>query len=376
MQYSILLTLLVSLPFRPNHVLAFPQYGSLAGLSSRQLAEILPTLQARTDIIPPPGPMNDTSTKLVNDKEHPYIPPGPDDIRGPCPAMNTLANHGYIPRNGIARPSQIVAGVQEAFNMGNDLAKAQVYGNHILNGNLITDLLSIGRKTSLTGPDPPSFSVGGLNKHNTFEGDASVSRADFYFGDNHSYNETVFEEFIRASRKSVDGRFDSKVLLDLRYQRFKDSIATNPTFNYLTNRYFAAYQEGVFTYMLFVDGLSKYPRRLDMDAARSFFQFGKMPDGFHRANQPLSSLENAQLVDELVNAHPNITTGQNNGTVNSFTAVPLSWPFPICLGYKDFVEQFVPLYPNVTGDLRKSLEINLHYFYEGFTSANCTEIFL
>ena len=94
MQYSILLTLLVSLPFHLNYVLAFPQYGSLAGLSGRQLADILPTLQARSDIIPPPGPMSNTSTKLVNDKEHPYIPPGPDDIRGPCPAMNTLANHG------------------------------------------------------------------------------------------------------------------------------------------------------------------------------------------------------------------------------------------------------------------------------------------
>jgi hypothetical protein len=24
------------------------------------------------------------------------------DVRGPCPGLNTLANHGYLPRNGIA----------------------------------------------------------------------------------------------------------------------------------------------------------------------------------------------------------------------------------------------------------------------------------
>lgn len=26
----------------------------------------------------------------------PWVPPGPDDSRGPCPMINTLANHGYL----------------------------------------------------------------------------------------------------------------------------------------------------------------------------------------------------------------------------------------------------------------------------------------
>ncbi|KAM7187102.1 Chloroperoxidase [Rhypophila sp. PSN 637] len=29
-----------------------------------------------------------------------YAPPGPNDLRSPCPFINTLANHGYIPRDG------------------------------------------------------------------------------------------------------------------------------------------------------------------------------------------------------------------------------------------------------------------------------------
>ena len=92
MHYSSLLPLLFALPF-PHHVYAFPQYGSLAGLTAKQLALVLPTLHPRS-FTPPPDPLNDTSVKLVNDQQHPYIPPGLDDIRGPCPAMNTLANHG------------------------------------------------------------------------------------------------------------------------------------------------------------------------------------------------------------------------------------------------------------------------------------------
>jgi len=30
---------------------------------------------------------------------HAWAPPGPGDIRGPCPGLNALANHGYYPRS-------------------------------------------------------------------------------------------------------------------------------------------------------------------------------------------------------------------------------------------------------------------------------------
>ncbi|KAJ7692673.1 Chloroperoxidase [Mycena olivaceomarginata] len=33
-------------------------------------------------------------------KGHEFRAPGPGDVHGPCPGLNTLANHGYLPRNG------------------------------------------------------------------------------------------------------------------------------------------------------------------------------------------------------------------------------------------------------------------------------------
>ncbi len=72
---------------------AFPAYGSLGGLSKEQPETIVP----RLEVAPPedpPGPLSDTSTKLVNDADHPWMAPGPNDIRGPCPGLNTLASHG------------------------------------------------------------------------------------------------------------------------------------------------------------------------------------------------------------------------------------------------------------------------------------------
>lgn len=87
MKYVTLFPTLISL------VTGFPSHGPLAGLSRRQLDAIIPTLQLR-EPESPPGPLSDTSTKLVNDEAHPWKPLRPSDIRGACPGLNTLASHG------------------------------------------------------------------------------------------------------------------------------------------------------------------------------------------------------------------------------------------------------------------------------------------
>jgi len=55
--------------------------------------------------------------------------------------------------------------------MENSIAVFVTYAAHLVDGNLITNKLSIGRKSAKTGPDPPSPAiVGGLNTHGLFEG--------------------------------------------------------------------------------------------------------------------------------------------------------------------------------------------------------------
>ena len=90
------------------------EYRSLAGLSDSELELFMRGFHGRTPgASPAPGPLADDRPKLVNDAAHPWKPLRPDDIRGPCPGLNTLASHGYLPRNGIATPQQIVNAVQE-----------------------------------------------------------------------------------------------------------------------------------------------------------------------------------------------------------------------------------------------------------------------
>jgi unspecific peroxygenase len=106
--------------------------------------------------------------------------------------LTTTTPLQWLPRNGVATPAQIVNAVQEGgnwyylqtkhindlntylitvFNMGNDLAVFVTYGAMLVDGNLVTNRLSIGGKTRKTGPNPPKPAiVGGLDTHAVFEG--------------------------------------------------------------------------------------------------------------------------------------------------------------------------------------------------------------
>ena len=93
---------LLAILFTCNVCLCFPSHRSLAGLSARELDEVVPTLKIRS-LPQPPGPLDNPRAKLVTDPANPWIAPGENDIRGPCPGINTLANHGVRPPRPLCR---------------------------------------------------------------------------------------------------------------------------------------------------------------------------------------------------------------------------------------------------------------------------------
>ncbi|KAG7375960.1 hypothetical protein PHYPSEUDO_014779 [Phytophthora pseudosyringae] len=75
--------------------------------------------------------------------------------RSPCPGLNALANHGYLPRNGqnIVK-GELKTAIMNVFNMANDTATTQVR------------------------PVPEVFSLDYLGQHILPEHDASLLRSD------------------------------------------------------------------------------------------------------------------------------------------------------------------------------------------------------
>ena len=104
------------------------------------------------------------------------------DDRGPCTGFNTLANHGYINRDGRNVTDEAI---KDAFK--------NVFGM----GDGITNLLMKQLK-DLKRPDG-NLDLNALRKHNAVEHDASLVHDDDALGPNWVVNQTLVEEMISYS---------------------------------------------------------------------------------------------------------------------------------------------------------------------------------
>ncbi|KAH9906966.1 hypothetical protein F4778DRAFT_778393 [Xylariomycetidae sp. FL2044] len=169
--------------------------------------------------------------------DHPFQEPGPTDQRGPCPGLNTLANHGYLPRNGIATIGQINAATAKVFNMGDDLATLLATGGAYDGGDIISQKMSIGGADDRVGVLNGALNdilgtPSGIAGHGKFnEGDASATREDFYLsGDNISFRPELFQQLHRQALAHGDGTYSVDAIKAHFQSRYAASRAANAQF--------------------------------------------------------------------------------------------------------------------------------------------------
>ncbi len=164
------------------------------------------------------------------DTDHYYQDPPAGAYRGPCPGLNTAANHGFLSRDGITTFNELVAAQQNVYNVGWDLAVVLATAGVGLDGDLITMKVSIGGDATSQTASPLSLGAteGGLNTHLKFEGDASLSRNDYYThnGDNYNFNGTLFGYMT----ETCNGYYGRECLSLYRKQRWQQSQAENGQF--------------------------------------------------------------------------------------------------------------------------------------------------
>jgi hypothetical protein len=156
-----------------------------------------------------------------------WSPPGPGDVRAPCPGLNSLANHGILPHSGkgITVPILIKA-LAEGYNVGADFATA------------------IGSLGLLSSPAPllGSFDLDNLDEHNfPGEHDASLSRQDYYFGDNHSFNQTIWDSVLAFFPTGPNANITLEPAAKARYNRVLVESARDPSFTYTPYQYIFSY---------------------------------------------------------------------------------------------------------------------------------------
>ncbi|KAI1204744.1 Cloroperoxidase [Annulohypoxylon truncatum] len=145
---------------------------------------------------------------------HPWIAPGPNDFRGPCPMLNTLANHGFLPHDGKNITQNItINALGSALNFNESLATLMF------------------QMATIANPEPNAtfFTLDQLNVHNVLEHDASLSRSDAYFGNNHIFNETVFSETLKYWTAPI---LDANMIANSKVARQVTSRATNPNYTF------------------------------------------------------------------------------------------------------------------------------------------------
>jgi hypothetical protein len=59
----------------------------------------------------------DTNQLIDVTGAHAFVEAGPNDFRGPCPGLNALANHNYIPHHGVVSVEQAILAATEGMSL-------------------------------------------------------------------------------------------------------------------------------------------------------------------------------------------------------------------------------------------------------------------
>ncbi|ORY14130.1 hypothetical protein BCR34DRAFT_662784 [Clohesyomyces aquaticus] len=131
-------------------------------LAKRQLNGVTPPFDAKQQYV-------------SNQGAHKFVAPSGNDQRGPCPGLNAMANHGYLPYNGVGTITDFINGCQEALGMGADIATVLAVYGAVFDGDLTS--YSIG------GPHPSLLNLGGpLNTPQGLSGSNNKYEGEWEFG--------------------------------------------------------------------------------------------------------------------------------------------------------------------------------------------------
>lgn len=193
-------------------------------------------------------------------EDHPYssVP-----VKGPCPAMNTLANHGFLPRNGRNVPTK-------------DMVH---YGSELFGIDGLDFIVQQWRDTNTTR----TISINGLRTEVLdFEelweqaGDSSLVRLDPYFDPSLEKNEERLAGLEVAT--GSDAMLTHEKLAAWRDVLIQDSLDSNPEFEVTELAMRKIGRNSAFVFAAF--GSDPLFATIPIDTTMSFLRHNRFPDTF------------------------------------------------------------------------------------------------
>ncbi|KAI6362063.1 hypothetical protein MCOR25_006298 [Pyricularia grisea] len=199
--------------------------------------------------------------------DHQYQAPGANDVRSPCPMLNALANHGYLPRSGL---NIDMATLKQGFTDG---------------VNLAPDATEFAGNKALTAGDGTRFNLDELKKHHILEHDGSLSRQDIALGNNLVLNQTIWSKTLQDFPNDQISLSDSA---RARKHRHADAKAANSQYDLPLNEQLISFIESALYQSVFGQGTDGGARK---DWIRTLFEQERLPfeQGWSRATSPIST---------------------------------------------------------------------------------------
>ncbi|KAF4587751.1 hypothetical protein GQ602_004444 [Ophiocordyceps camponoti-floridani] len=193
-------------------------------------------------------------TDYLADGPNRYQPPTPGDVRGPCPGLNSLANHGYLNRSG--RNITFVDAVKGCFDgLG---VSPEVSGISAFN---------VLRVASTLFHPAFQFDLRSLGAHyKPIEHDVSFSREDDALGDRNVFDPRLWGSVLRLIGRSYE--VTPEMLGRAKDMRFLQQKAKSPKIRYDVD---TAKLGGTEVGMLLTAGFTKLPW------IRSLFEQERLP---------------------------------------------------------------------------------------------------
>jgi hypothetical protein len=167
-------------------------------------------------------------------EDHDWHPAISGDSRSPCPGLNTLANHNYLPHNGLnLDAASVLSTIKTVYNISDEILRVPVESAILQSADPSKGLFNL---SDLNRP----LSLGGL------EHDASLSREDYHIAedhDSHNFNATIWKTVMAhfAGSKYVNVSSAAKA----RYARATDERRRDANFTYGPIQQFLSYGETV-----------------------------------------------------------------------------------------------------------------------------------